>query len=311
MTLFGQYYKESTFGLAVNIMLTAVFFAWIAIIIYKLCRRLTKIAIIWPLIVSLVALITSFITLFAKEAFASNLAFIIGIIFMEVFLIYLIVCDAYDNKNRLSRVIISSILFVTLGYVTFFYSSYGLEDKTIFNSLISIFSAIVGGGLTLGGVAWTIKKSDNDKKQEEIKKAKPIFDFSPIFDQPVVVSGSKNCFPEDEEKGYVFDVSFLIDNSDLSTFKLKRIMHDDKWFALTTNTTVLPNRKIMLSFKINEPMNIFLEVEDGLENLYYYKIELVNIGSLNVQMIKRHTARAIKEVSYEEIINNLKQSENK
>ena len=174
LTWLGQYYKETTFGFIIDVALTAMFFAWIGVCIYKLIRKTTKIAIIWPLIISLVSLISSFITSFANQTFASDISFIVGMFFMEVFLIYLIVYDVYSKKNRISRIIIFSVLFVVLGYITIFYSSYGIGDNTIFNSLIGIFSAIVGGGLTLGGVAWTIKHEKEEKKLEEKLKAKPV-----------------------------------------------------------------------------------------------------------------------------------------
>lgn len=192
------------------------------------------------------------------------------------------------------------IYAIAIFMLPFYVKWCGLNDSD-FNTFVQVYSCVVGGLLTLGGVAWTIRKSDRDRKEEEIKKAKPLFDFSPILDEPIVVSGSKNCFPVDNEKGYIFDTNLLIDNSEHSSFKLKRIFHDQKWFELTANTMVLPNKKLVLSFKFNEPLDIILEVEDALGNLYYYKMELVNIGFLNGKAITRHTIRSLKEVDINEI----------
>lgn len=311
LTWLGQYYKGSTFGLVVNIMLTAVFFVWIGIIIYKLCRRLTKIAIIWPLIISLVALITSLITSFSSEVLASNFSFIVGIILMEVFLIYLIVYDAYDTKNRLSRVIISSILFVVLGYITIFYSSYGLEDKTIFNALISVFSAIVGGGLTLGGVAWTIKHEKEENRKVEIQRVKPAFTFDLVRNLPQSLEGVKVCFPEAPENEYLCNVYAIIENSNQSAINLRRVYHDGKWFNLELNNLVIPGGKFYFNFRFNEPQNIILEVSDILGNLYYYKIEVILTALIGGVGDYIHTIRGIIEVSKDEVDNIIKNNEKK
>ena len=54
------------------------------------------------------------------------------------------------------------------------YLIYIIPNKCLQDVLIPIISAVYGGLLTLVGVAWTIRKSDNDRRLEEEKKAKPL-----------------------------------------------------------------------------------------------------------------------------------------
>ena len=223
--------------------------------------------------------------------------FILGGLIMVI--IFYNLSKAFINGN--SPLKFGLVQDFIVGIALTIYLIYIIPNESLQQIIIPIIAAVYGGLLTLVGVAWTIKKSDKDRKEEEVKKAKPLFDFSPILDEPIVVSGSKNCFPIDNEKGYTFDTHLLIDNSEHSSFKLKRIFHDQKWFELTSNTMVLSNKRLILSFKFNEPIDIFLEVEDALENLYYYKMELVNVGFLNGKTIKRHTVRSLKEIDINEI----------
>jgi hypothetical protein len=220
---------------------------------------------------------------------------------MEVFLIYFIVCDIYGKKNRVNRVIISSVLFVVLGYVTIFYSSYGLEDDTIFNSLIGVFSAIVGGGLTLGGVAWTIKHEKEENRKEEIQRVKPVFTFDLVRNLPQSLEGVKVCFPVQLETEYLCNVYAIIENSNKCVLNLKRVYHDGEWFNLELNNLVIPGGKFYFNFRFNEPHNIILKVSDILGNLYYYKIEVILTALIGGVGDYIHTIRGIKEITKDEV----------
>lgn len=50
-------------------------------------------------------------------------------------------------------------------------------DNSLFIAIMSIYAALIGGVLTLTGVAWTIKHSENQRKDEERRKAQPLFSF--------------------------------------------------------------------------------------------------------------------------------------
>lgn len=93
------------------------------------------------------------------------------------------------NKNKQIGKIISFVFWASLLLITFpFYINWwGLQGED-YKTFLTVYSAIVGGGLTLLGVAWTIKKGDEnrqkdreelekDRKAEKINMAKPFFTF--------------------------------------------------------------------------------------------------------------------------------------
>ena len=61
-----------------------------------------------------------------------------------------------------------------LGMALTIYLIYIIPNVNLQSIVIPIISAVYGGLLTLVGVAWTIKKSNNDRRMEEQQKAKPI-----------------------------------------------------------------------------------------------------------------------------------------
>lgn len=55
------------------------------------------------------------------------------------------------------------------------YLIYLIPEKELQTIILTIVAALYGGLITLVGVAWTIKKSDKDRKEDEIKHEKPYF----------------------------------------------------------------------------------------------------------------------------------------
>lgn len=61
-----------------------------------------------------------------------------------------------------------------VGVVLSIYLIYIIPNTEVKEIVIPIIAAIYGGLITLVGVAWTIRKSDIDKNDEEVKKSKTI-----------------------------------------------------------------------------------------------------------------------------------------
>ena len=75
--------------------------------------------------------------------------------------------------EKINTVSSSIILFMTIGILGGILLRYVITDCKLQEILTSIFAAVIGGAITLAGVAWTIKKGDNDRKAENRRKAKP------------------------------------------------------------------------------------------------------------------------------------------
>ena len=80
--------------------------------------------------------------------------------------------------------------------IYFIFWKSGAESQDLFNAVMGIFAGLVGGALTLAGVAWTITAARQKDKQDEINRTKPFF-------------GILNDFSLDSEKAikniYYFD----------------------------------------------------------------------------------------------------------
>ena len=84
----------------------------------------------------------------------------------------------FSRKHRILKLIFC-IAIPTIVLITFpFYIKWLGVSETNFDIFLNVYSSLVGGGLTLAGVAWTINKSVNDKKEDEIKKYKPTFNLA-------------------------------------------------------------------------------------------------------------------------------------
>ena len=140
--------------------------------------------------------------------------------------------------------------------------------------VVPIVSSIIGGLLTLAGVGLTIKKSDRDKKQEEIKKAKPYFALKTVEYHEII---QLNCLVRfydgwyDEENNEMVNfhnrIFAKIINSPLSVSIVEKIYHDNRWWDAVANKTILPKDDEMLEFYSNTTKNIFLQVCDVLRKI--------------------------------------------
>ena len=62
--------------------------------------------------------------------------------------------------------------------------------------------------------------------------------------------------------------------------------------------------KVVLSFRFNSPLDIFLVVKDRLMNLYYYTIEVVSLHHTDEQNAHEvYTIRSLKPITKEYVDN--------
>lgn len=215
-----------------------------------------------------------------------------------------------ETKEKISK-ILGIILIVSIVIISFpFYIKWWGLSAGDFNTFVNAYFALVGGGLTLIGVAWTIKDGDRkrqeelerrekERKEEERKKVKPFFSFAMIYREPRIDEG-KICFTQ-EDTLYLFDVYVKITNSPLAVLNVERIYHDKKWWGVVANKTVLPGEDVCLNFKfIDGPEQLYLEVSDIMGNKYYYHM-LPFYTNLISGESDIHTLRGINEIPKEQI----------
>ena len=203
------------------------------------------------------------------------------------------------NKTTFNRV--GLVHDLVIGICLTIYLIYIIPNAGVKEIVIPVVAAVYGGLITLVGVAWTIKKSDRNRKEDEEKKARPIFSFEMIKAEPQPKDIKRVCFPTTLGTDYKCEVLVELENSPQSVFEIARIFHDGKWFDIQGNTKILPSTKCMLNFEFNNPLAIFLEVNDILLSKHYYEIKVLlwNIPYSNKKIF--HTVREIKEISLDEM----------
>ena len=164
------------------------------------------------------------------------------------------------------------------------YLIYIIPNKELQEIIIPIIAAVYGGLLTLVGVAWTIKKSDNDRKQAEEQRVKPLV----FICNPQMTSINK----EELMKGVLLSkrnigslknaeankVAFIlpqivISNSDYSHVVIRGFRINDE-YHLYDHGQVLPKNKtfsLQNDFRFdysNEIEYVAILLQDMLENLY-------------------------------------------
>lgn len=221
--------------------------------------------------------------------------FILGGLIMVI--IFYNLSKAFINGN--SPLKFGLVQDFIVGIALTIYLIYIIPNESLQQIIIPIVAAVYGGLLTIVGVAWAIKKSDRDRKEEEIKKAKPLFTYDIHMNKPLIKTGTKSCFVDKLDIQYQCSVTFGIDNSNHSAFELKRIYHDGVWFDLANYTVVLPEKSIIVFFEFNNPNDIFLEISDSLCNLYYYEIKVLHLDKKTKEGKFYHTIRSLQQVKKE------------
>ncbi len=250
--------------------------------------------------------------LFYMSCFINNIPcqIIFGGIIMLIFLINVYKAVSFP-KDRTSFETWGILLDFIIGVSISIYLLSLIENPKLKEISIPVVASIYGGIITLVGVSLTIKKADKDRKEDEIKKARPIFAFNMLRQEPKLdVVVQKVCISDSLEQLEVAnDVYVELENSNLSSFEIKRINHDGTWVKMEGNTTILPSAKCLLNFRfIDKPECLFLEVEDILGNLYYYQLSVLYLEAKSSSGMLLHTVREIKNISIEEMEREIKEA---
>lgn len=220
-----------------------------------------------------------------------------GILLIIAFVLFSLV--SVQNKRLYDYLGIGFDFFVSVVVYAFMIAS--IKDDKIQTIVLSLAAAIYGGLLTLIGVAWTIKKSDRDKKEGEEKRAIPLFSFNMLYEPPAGEIIKKVCFPKSLEIQYTDEIYVELENSDRSVVVLDRVFHDGTWFQLQGNTVMLPNKTCFLSFKYNSPNDIYLIVKDVFSKEYSYHIKAVRIKKMTNNGNYFNTVREINKIELKEM----------
>ena len=221
--------------------------------------------------------------LFYMALFLDNLIckFVFGCLIMVIILFS--VCSSFVSSNRktvFQKFCLLLDFIVGIGMTV--YLIYLIPEKELQTIILTIVAALYGGLITLVGVAWTIKKSEKDRKADEILKAKPVFSFNPQLKEGLIDGSNKASFtPIDYADGFSCEAHAEIENSNKSSFCLNKIFHDGKWFQIEGNKILLPSGKCYFVFDFSDALNIVLSVNDSLGNEYLYVLRVLMMTPTN------------------------------
>ena len=143
----------------------------------------------------------------------------------------------------------------------------------------------------------------------KLKKIKPVFGFYNL-DSNVNSKDFKYKLVSENKNSKLYDFSclFVIENSNKTSIKINKIIHDNTVEKLKGNNVILPNRECLIdiSFK-NNSLNLVISDELDNEYLYYIDLEKVNVEDKNE--INTYKVTEIKELQ-KEIADVLKKYDN-
>jgi hypothetical protein len=155
---------------------------------------------------------------------------------------------------------------------------------------------MTGGLLTLSGVAWTIRRQDKIRKEDEKNKNKPILIIS---DYELFQMSAKedlqdlekygiikvyDIFPEETSNNKSKEIGILLKNVGGNLCKILKANIDGINFCTVSDYFIEKDKQAVLSFKISDDsvldFQIYLEIQDIFGNTYAYKI-VVNYGTIH------------------------------
>lgn len=281
---------------ALPLFIIAYVFVIVSLIITK---SLSKEFILWPLIFIVSIFVLSFISKPNKTIE------IIQIILIEAYIVYYLMVCIVKGKANVSLMFALSILFIVLGLYSIYYYTYNTDTANnkndLFNALITVFSAIVGGAITLGGVGWGIRQNDKDRKDNLILQAKPIF-YSISLNATQRRSNKPLSLAYLDNSKHGCYVLKSIANTDHSIFFIKKIVVDKKEY-LPLNNNLVDKGKVydilINTEKIDENSILYLYTEDSLNNEYVFKMTLFKAVDCNKEYEKYNVLNVV-EVSENE-----------
>lgn len=171
----------------------------------------------------------------------------------------------------------------------------------------AVIAAVYGGLLTLVGVAWTIKHSDKQKREDELAKAKPIFTFNIINVEEPDIANRKLCFIYDKDsfsgapKPPNGIVSYMeLENSANSSFTIQRIYFAGSWHIPSANNTLLPSNELLVQmYRQNLIEHPIMEIEDIYNRKFYYDLMFICLPTF--QNVRFCSLGELKEITLQEL----------
>lgn len=182
--------------------------------------------------------------------------------------------------KSLSDIMNFVFLFLTTiatSITTIYLLFWGLEadNHDLFNSIITVFAGVLGGALTLAGVAWTIRSQREKDHKEEVLKCKPLFRYCEKDDaQNKEIDQTFNFTKGNALLKNCFEGGFCFKNFAESVFEIQSIEVNGNVFTPLEYALVEKNTYFNIRFyKSSEGVSSFcMNVVDILGNPYRFEL---------------------------------------
>lgn len=152
------------------------------------------------------------------------------IFLMSVILNFTVFNSKPTIKERYKIFLLAFFIVVGLALLIlfpFYVQWWGLSGNN-FNFFVTTYSALVGGGLTLLGVAWTIKKADSDRRKDLLAQYTPYLKLTSEDCQTTLYC--QCCKNNDEGKYYIQINHFMINNISKNIVIIEGMNIDENFF---------------------------------------------------------------------------------
>ena len=144
------------------------------------------------------------------------------------------------------------------------------QSQDLFIAITGVYGCVIGGMLTLAGVAWTIHFTSKENKRQDELKVRPI----PIYT-------TNKCFGFSQfHTGHLISVGtdyenikfYLFKNIGQSPFKI------DIGSDIEKTNWILPNEEFALGLRVDNTSDVIqIQITDILNNVYVYEISFNDI----------------------------------
>ena len=141
---------------------------------------------------------------------------------------------SFKDHKTIMNFLLVAVLAVGISVYTiylWFWKKDGTE-QALFSAVMGIYAAVLGGAITLGGVAWTIRRQDEIRNDEEKKKAKPFFRIITIEEEDVstAYNNSIEFISKQPKEGDWPRIFIGLENTDKCPFYIDKIKVNNTYF---------------------------------------------------------------------------------
>ncbi len=152
-------------------------------------------------------------------------------------------------KVSLYKMILYTVFYIAIIFaVPFFLQYVGIKEQIIEDIILPIYASVIGGILTLAGVAWTIKRTEQKSKEDEKRKARPLF---AIIDDMSLKVKEASC---NIKQFYLYEDDIFsapafvcnLQNTDQSVFFVNKISIDKVFYYPDTSFLISKDEKFQI-----------------------------------------------------------------